>query len=60
MPIIIENIYGGDIWIISKCKICGKEHKYRLHERQICGSEACYEESKKRKDKKHQEHPLYQ
>lgn len=49
--LIVGNLYGGDLMITSACKICGKEHSYRLKERQTCPDEKCYQESKKRKEK---------
>lgn len=49
----IKNLYGADIEITSKCSICGKDFIYRLRERKTCGDDACYEESKKRRERGH-------
>ena len=49
----INNIYGADIMITSICNICNKEHTYRLKERKTCPDDKCYQESKKRAEKKY-------
>lgn len=47
----VKNLLGADIEVESTCGICGKQFKYRLKERKLCGSDACYNESNKRKEK---------
>ena len=51
--VIIKNLYGADMVVESVCSICGKTHQYRLKERKICSSDDCFNESKKRNEKKY-------
>ena len=48
---VINNLYGADIELISNCGICGKEHKYRVKEKKCCSDDKCYKESMARKNK---------
>lgn len=50
---IVNNLYGSDIMLVSTCGICNKEHTYRLKERKICPDDKCYQESKKRSEKRY-------
>ena len=50
---VINNLYGADIMLVSTCGICNKEHTYTLKERKICPDDKCYQESKKRTEKKY-------
>ena len=47
----INNFYGADIEVESKCCICGKTFTYRLKERKICGDDVCFKESKRRRER---------
>ena len=50
---VVNNLYGADIMLTSICNICNKEHSYRLKERKICSDDKCYQESKKRSEKRY-------
>ena len=49
----IKNLFGGDLIITSTCNICNKEHTYRVKERKTCSDDKCYQESKKRSEKRY-------